>query len=128
MIRALVLFVLIGSISMITLADGTERLEITNGQQKTADRGRLSIKFVEIVEDSRCPPDVDCIWAGNAKVRIAVAKDKMAPQFAELNTLGGPTSVKLYGYTISLDGLTQNPPETSGTTPCPLVATFSVTK
>lgn len=34
--------------------------------------GDRSIKFKEVVSDSRCPKDVTCIWAGEAKVLIEV--------------------------------------------------------
>lgn len=29
-----------------------------------------SIEFKEVISDSRCPKDVTCVWAGEAKVRI----------------------------------------------------------
>lgn len=32
----------------------------------------VAIKFVEVVEDSRCPEGVDCIWAGRAIVKAKV--------------------------------------------------------
>jgi hypothetical protein len=31
-----------------------------------------SITFLEVVEDSRCPSGVDCIWAGEAKVLVRI--------------------------------------------------------
>ena len=30
----------------------------------------LSIKFVEVITDSRCPEGVECIWAGEAQCRL----------------------------------------------------------
>lgn len=32
----------------------------------------ISIKPIEVVEDSRCPKDVQCIWAGTLKVRTEI--------------------------------------------------------
>lgn len=32
----------------------------------------VSIKFLEVVEDSRCPEGVDCIWAGRVIVKAKV--------------------------------------------------------
>lgn len=32
----------------------------------------VSIKFLEVVEDSRCPTGVNCIWAGRAIVKVEV--------------------------------------------------------
>jgi hypothetical protein len=36
----------------------------------------LSLKFSQVVEDSRCPEGVDCIWAGRAIVRIEIVRDE----------------------------------------------------
>ena len=32
-----------------------------------------SLRFVDVVEDSRCPTGVTCIWGGRAKVRLSVS-------------------------------------------------------
>ena len=34
--------------------------------------GDKSIRFKEVISDSRCPKDVTCIWAGEAKVLIEI--------------------------------------------------------
>ncbi len=34
--------------------------------------GDKSIRFIEVVSDSRCPKDVTCVWAGEAKVLIEI--------------------------------------------------------
>ena len=115
-------------LSFALFAKGTQELQMKVGEQKSADRGRLTVKFVSIVEDSRCPMNARCVWAGNAKIKIAISKGKMAPKFVELNTGQKPDSVKLYGYTISLEGLSQNDPAMMGPFDRPLVATFSVSK
>lgn len=35
----------------------------------------ISIKFLEVMEDSRCPTGVTCIWAGRAIVKVEVTQD-----------------------------------------------------
>ncbi len=42
----------------------------TLGQKKTGLN--VSLTPLEIVEDSRCPSDVQCIWAGTVKVRTKI--------------------------------------------------------
>ena len=32
-----------------------------------------SLRFVDVVEDSRCPTGVTCIWGGRAKVRLSLS-------------------------------------------------------
>jgi hypothetical protein len=34
--------------------------------------GDKSIRFKEVISDSRCPKDVTCVWAGEAKVLIEI--------------------------------------------------------
>ena len=38
----------------------------------TADRDGHAVRFAEVVEDSRCPEDVQCVWAGRAKIRVEI--------------------------------------------------------
>lgn len=109
-------------------AQTPETLGISEGDQKTADRGRLTIKFVEVIEDSRCPPDANCVWAGNAKIKLAISKGKAAPKFVEVNTGLDPRSVKIVGYEIKLEKLTHRVPEHLMMHDKPLVATLLVTK
>jgi hypothetical protein len=32
----------------------------------------VSIEFVEVLEDSRCPTDVVCVWEGQARVKLVI--------------------------------------------------------
>jgi len=32
----------------------------------------INLKFEEVLSDSRCPKDVECVWAGEAKVLIEI--------------------------------------------------------
>jgi len=35
--------------------------------------GDLRVRPLEVLEDSRCPPDVSCVWAGRVRLRVAVS-------------------------------------------------------
>lgn len=53
---------------------------------ETADLGGgLTVRPLQIIEDSRCPADVECIWAGRLRLRTDVSG-----QAVEM-TLGEPT-------------------------------------
>lgn len=39
---------------------------------EVAQIGDASVRFVSVLEDSRCPKDVTCIWAGRIRVQIEV--------------------------------------------------------
>lgn len=34
------------------------------------DGKKIKIRFAKLVDETRCPPDVECIWAGEVAVRI----------------------------------------------------------
>jgi len=61
------------------------------------------ITFDQVIEDSRCPVDVRCFWAGNAKLGFAIVKEENKVPFT-LNTHGGrfPRDTTLFGYKITL--------------------------
>jgi hypothetical protein len=55
------------------------------GQEVLVAEQKLTVKFVSVPEDSRCPRGVNCIWAGNVRVLLHVTKAKRAPEKVELN-------------------------------------------
>ncbi|MAP54407.1 hypothetical protein [Altibacter sp.] len=46
--------------------------------------GDVAITFKEVLEDSRCPKDVNCIWEGRIRLQIAVEIDQKAVLLKEL--------------------------------------------
>jgi hypothetical protein len=78
--------------------------------QETAIEGEgLAVVFESVLEDSRCPEGVDCIWSGNAKIRIRSSKQKHALAPIELNTDVGPKSSSYLDYEIRLVALKPRP-------------------
>lgn len=41
---------------------------------ETINLDGVQITFAEVLEDSRCPRTVECVWAGRAKVKVIVQK------------------------------------------------------
>ncbi len=75
-----------------------------------------SIQFKKVISDSRCPKDVTCIWAGEAKVLIAVmengkqvkeqivtltAAEDFTFGFADSEGLYNMNSLNLYPYPVA---------------------------
>ena len=77
-------------------------------QEKRFAKSKLSVRFVELVEDSRCPVDTQCIWAGNAKIKLRVSKNGRSHDLT-LDTNGPNQTVTAEGYKIKLVGLTPAP-------------------
>lgn len=42
------------------------------GDKAVFDAERLQIRFDRVVSDSRCPKDAQCVWAGEAVIRLTV--------------------------------------------------------
>jgi hypothetical protein len=60
------------------------------------------ITFDSLLQDSRCPVNVNCIWQGNAEVSIRFSNNRYIQQ-VRLNTFPDFQRQKaVFGYTISL--------------------------
>lgn len=102
-----------GVITGVLVETGHE-FEISAGQEAQVRGTSLTIRFVGVTEDSRCPSDVQCVWAGNAIARLALGATATPGMDAGLNTMLDPKSASYAGYRISLTGL--RPVPRSGTT------------
>ena len=49
-----------------------EELTLRIGQTMRISEENLTIEFLEVMEDSRCPKNVNCVWAGRAVVRVRI--------------------------------------------------------
>lgn len=54
-------------------ASGGAAHEASVGLGETARLGRVTVRPIEVVEDSRCPADVLCVWAGRLRLRVAIS-------------------------------------------------------
>jgi hypothetical protein len=72
--------------------------------------GGLSVRFESVIEDSRCPSDVLCVWEGNAEIAIEVATGGEDPASVRLSTNPSFATEATYrSYTIELIGLEPYP-------------------
>ncbi len=94
----------------IAVADSRQTSEfVVRVNQEKAVRGtRIRLKFIELIEDSRCPVDVQCIWAGNARIKVSLSKNGRS-EIVELNTTVPKTSVQFGGYEFRFVGLSPSP-------------------
>lgn len=79
-----------------------EEFSLGVNQQVSINTEGLMIEFVTVLEDSRCPVGVDCVWEGNAKIRIKISKSDMGATTIELNTNLEPTNILFQDYKIHL--------------------------
>lgn len=93
---------------MTVSAQISESVTLRAGEQKTAPKSKVRIKFISVTEDSRCPVGVDCVWAGNAKVKVKISSGRQSKVF-EFNTTMGPKGDILDGWSIMIDTLSPEP-------------------
>ena len=77
-----------------------------------------SLTFVRVVSDSRCPPKVNCVWAGDAVVELRVTRDRVSRTIV-LHTGLEPRSALVLRQRVTLAGLGAKPAKS---------ATFKVSK
>ena len=105
-----------------------QEFKLKVGQQvKIRDAG-ITVSLDRIVEDSRCPTGVTCIWAGNGKVGLRLSKAKSDAVSVELNTYAGPKSSTYQGYEVRLVRLDPYPKKDVTTSKDAYVATLMVCK
>ena len=94
---------------------------------KAPDEG-LKIEFDSVAEDSRCPKDVTCVWAGNAKILLKVRKNAAQPANVELNTNSNPKTFRYLEYELRLEELKPYPKSDAPTKSSDYEVTLTVHK
>ena len=61
-------------------ATGTVTVTLAPGQNIFVKEHRLNLTFDKVLNDSRCPTGVQCIWAGNATVAVTAMTTASRPQ------------------------------------------------
>lgn len=80
--------------------------EVRVGEEVVVESTGMHLRFEGVLNDSRCPVDVECVSAGDARVRLMVGVgDPMEDRALELHTTEGLRSAVVAGYRITLDAL-----------------------
>lgn len=125
-ITGLILLLALGSVDAAGVRKG-ETLRVQINTEKRSAKSKLTVRFVELIEDSRCPTDTNCIWAGNAKIKVRVKKNGRSHDLT-LDTNGAGQTVKVEGYSLKLTALTPEPRSNIRINRNGYVATFLIGK
>jgi hypothetical protein len=81
----------------------SDTLMIKYQESLTEEDEEISIKFEELISDSRCPVDVICVWEGDAELRFAFSNTVETIKF-NLHTAGNyfTKDTVVLGYHIKL--------------------------
>ena len=103
----------------IELREGIMEIGVQQCAVGNIGSDNLTLCVDSVLEDSRCPSDVVCVWAGRGVVKFSLTKNEQTYPFA-LSTLSMPNSYKkdtvILGYKIELLNLYPYP-KTSSSTP-----------
>ena len=103
-------------------------IQVRVGKQKKFSRSKINVKFVSLVEDSRCPEGTNCVWAGNAKIKVMISRGSGAGETFEINTNLGAKGATFGGYAINLTDLTPTPKADVKINANSYTATFAATR
>jgi len=104
-----------------------EGFKLAYATEQAISGEQLTLSFTEINEDSRCPSDVQCVQAGQAKITLRLAKDGGELATRTL-TLPGAETATYMNYTVTFLDLAPYPVSTHQTTANEYVATLVVAK
>lgn len=103
--------------------------ELKFSQEAIIDSENISIRFINFIQDSRCPSDVVCIWEGQATIRVSVEVDGTDAGQYMLTIGADPSPSAAFGqYSVTLLGLEPYPVSTVETDRSDYVATLVVSK
>ncbi|MEO8199583.1 MAG: hypothetical protein ABI679_03585 [Gemmatimonadota bacterium] len=69
----------------------------------------ITIGFAKVEDDSRCDPNVTCVWAGNGRVGLEVTGEGQKEALV-LNTTLNPQSRSVHGFMLRLMDLNRRRP------------------
>ena len=80
------------------------------GERSTLAGENLTLTFVQVLQESRCPVGVQCIWEGNARVGVRAGKPPSGSATLELNTSRRyDTEATYQGYKVHLLNVVPHP-------------------
>lgn len=124
---ALFLMLAFGGLATVE-AQTPQQVKVLVGKQKKASRSKLIIKFDSLVEDSRCAEGTNCVWAGNAKIKVTIKQGDDPSETFEMNTNLGAKGASYGPYAVNLISLTPIPAANVRLNRNAYTATFSISR
>lgn len=85
-----------------------QSFQLKAGESMTCNcKDKLNIQFISIKEDSRCPKNVTCVWAGQVVTSLLI--DDQAVELALGSREKGKSSHVIDGYVVQLQKVTPYP-------------------
>jgi hypothetical protein len=126
--------VLLGAVSLVQAQESVsaqlgEPFELKFSQDAVIESEKINIRFINFIQDSRCPFDVVCIWEGQATIRISTEVNGADAGQYMLTIGADPSPSAAFGqYSVTLLGLEPDPVSSVETDRSDYVATLVATK
>lgn len=86
-----------------------QTLSVGVGETVAVGTTGVTIAFLRVEEDSRCPLNALCVWEGNGKVALTLSSGYGASKNVSLNTTTEPRRTEFAGLEIQLSALEPHP-------------------
>ena len=90
-----------------------QEVSLRGGQEATISGENLRLRFTDVLEEERCPTEVECFWTGQARIAVAVERAGRAATRVDFNANPAPgknvQAVDLDDYSIALKSLDPYP-------------------
>ena len=83
--------------------------DLAAGHAAKVSNTPITIIFRSIAADSRCPSDVQCVWAGDGAVKLGIQSTTSPSQETTLHTTLDPKTVDFSGYRVRIVSLSPYP-------------------
>jgi len=123
--------IILDDIDNSTPVNLNEQFNLKIDQAVIIESESLKVKFLEVTEDSRCPSDVTCIWAGRVGVLLNISIDNN--NLGDIKLMNGADSQKLdikdiNGYSIRLVKVDPYPISTKEIKPSDYIISLIISK
>lgn len=86
-----------------------EPVTLKPGERATFQAERLQVRFDRVVSDSRCPRGAQCVWAGEATVRLTVTLPDRSTKAIDVKTSLTDAATTVGAFQITVNDLTPLP-------------------
>jgi hypothetical protein len=88
-----------------TAVELDESFRLAIGETALVEEANFALTFRGVQNDSRCPSDVQCVWAGNAVVELVATRPDSTQTTLGLNTTTTPRETTFESFVVALEGL-----------------------
>jgi hypothetical protein len=108
------------------VAEPGQAFSLPLGQTAAVKGSDVRLTFKDVRTDSRCPVDVQCVWAGEAKIGVIVSGNGTTEETKILSLTPADSEAKAGSLRIRFVGLTPVPRQADAGTPRAYVAQLVV--